>query len=59
MTNKKDKSISPDGKWKVIFDTNLGVTWMQLTETQPQVKIKEQVKIEEWSVGYNKWKKNK
>ena len=41
MTNKKDKSISPDGKWKVTFDTNLGVTWIQLTETQPQVKIKE------------------
>ena len=40
MTNKKDKSISPDGKWKVTFATNLGVTWMQLTETQPQVKIK-------------------
>lgn len=40
MTNKKDKSISPDGKWKVTFDTNLGVTWIQLTETQPQVKIK-------------------
>ena len=46
MTKQKDKSISPDGKWKVTFDTNLGVTWMQLTETQPQVKIKEPVKIE-------------
>ena len=39
MTNQEDKSISPDGKWKVVFDSNLGITWTQLTETQPQVKI--------------------
>ena len=55
MTNKKDKSISPDGKWKVAFDANEGVTWTHLTEHGNRSKIKLDPELEKrmygtWSV---------
>ena len=38
---EKDKSISPDGKWKAILDPNTGLRWIQLTHTREQFTIKE------------------
>ena len=55
MTKQKDKSISPDGKWKVAFDANEGVTWTDLTERGNHSKIKLDPELEKrmygtWSV---------
>lgn len=41
MTNQENKDISPDGKWRVVFDPNHGIRWVQLTEQQSQFTIEE------------------
>ena len=41
MTKQKDKSISPDGKWKVVFDPDSGIRWVQLTHSREQFTIEE------------------
>ncbi len=33
-------NVSPDGKWNMLIEDNK-VKWVQLTDQQPQVKIKE------------------
>ena len=41
MTNQENKDISPDGKWKVVFDPSSGIRWVQLTQPRDQFTIKE------------------
>ena len=41
MTNQENKDISPDGKWKVVFDPSSGIRWVQLTQPRNQFTIKE------------------
>jgi len=41
MTKQENKDITPDGKWKVVFDPNSGIRWIQLTQPQDQFTIEE------------------
>lgn len=41
MTNQEDNYISPDGKWKVFFDPDSGIRWVQLTQSREQFTIEE------------------
>jgi len=43
MTNQRNKDISPDGKWKVVFDPDHGIRWVQLTKPKYQYTIEELV----------------
>tara|TARA_B100001121_G_C18092985_1_gene346528 strand:+ start:70 stop:234 length:165 start_codon:yes stop_codon:yes gene_type:complete len=41
MTKQENKDISPDGKWKVVFDPDSGIRWVQLTQSREQFTIEE------------------
>ena len=41
MTNLENKEISPDGKWKVIFDPNSGIRWVSLNQPRDNFSIEE------------------
>jgi len=56
MTNQRNKELSPDGKWKVVFDPNHGIRWIQLTQTQEQFTIKEIVEATK-NICPELWKK--
>ena len=41
MTKQENKDITPDGKWKVVFDPDSGIRWVQLTQSREQFTIEE------------------